>query len=66
MGKGMFVIQLSEAIEQMLQGKVGDLNRGAKKAMLIEFFRTCFECARSLGLDRFETDALLNLDQHKI
>jgi len=54
---------LPEQLERTLRDRVGDLDRAIKEAALIELFRqrklSHVELAQALGLDRFETDALL-------
>lgn len=61
-------IELPDDVEMDLRRRLGDLDRSAKEAMLIELFRqraiTHQELSRSLGLSRFETDALLK--QHDV
>ena len=56
-------IQLPADIEQGLRRELGDLDREAKEAMLVELYRqdklTHRQLAEAFGLDRFETDALL-------
>ena len=56
-------IQLPSEIEQALRRKLGDLDRAAKEAFLVELYRqdklTRYELSQALGLDRFETDVLL-------
>jgi len=55
--------ELPTQIERDLRERLGDLDRAAKEAALIELFRqrklTHHELSESLGIDRFETDALL-------
>lgn len=55
--------ELPPDVEQGLRLKLGDVNRVTKEAALVELYRqekiTHHELARSLGLSRFETDALL-------
>ena len=50
-------------VEHSLRQKLGDLNQATKEAALVELYRqdkiTHYELARSLGLSRFEADALL-------
>ncbi|HEV2971884.1 MAG TPA: UPF0175 family protein [Pirellulales bacterium] len=56
-------IQLPEHIEQQLRRDIGDLDQVAKEAALVEMYRqgklTHHQLATALGLDRFETEALL-------
>ena len=56
-------IQLPPDVEQRLRAETPDLDSEAKEAMLIELYRrerlTHYELSQSLGLDRFETDAVL-------
>jgi predicted HTH domain antitoxin len=56
-------IQLPSELEKILRGQLGDLNRAAKEALLIELYRqdhvSQHELSQALGLDRFATDALL-------
>jgi Uncharacterised protein family (UPF0175) len=56
-------IQLPEDIEQQLRRDIGDLDQAAKEATLVEMYRqgklTHHQLATALGLDRFETEALL-------
>jgi hypothetical protein len=55
--------QLPELIEKHLRAEVGDIDVAAKEAALIELYRqeklTHHQLATALGLDRFQTDALL-------
>ena len=55
--------QLPSAIEEQLRRELVDLDQAAKEAALVELYRqrklTHHELAAALGLDRFETDALL-------
>jgi hypothetical protein len=57
------IIELSEEIERDLRRSLGNLDRVAKEAMLVEFYRqellTRYQLSQALGLSRFETDALL-------
>jgi hypothetical protein len=50
-------------IEQRLREEFGDLNAAAKEATLVELYRqdrlTHHQLATALGLDRFETEAVL-------
>jgi hypothetical protein len=56
-------IELPTEIEESLRRELGDLDRVAKEALLLELYRqdtlTRYELSLTLGLDRFETDALL-------
>jgi hypothetical protein len=56
-------IQLPKDVERDLRGQVADFDRAAKEAMLIELYRqdklSHHQLAQALGLDRFETEALL-------
>jgi len=56
-------IQLPAEVEQRLRAECADLDSEGKEAMLIELYRqerlTHFELSQALGLDRFETDAVL-------
>lgn len=55
--------QLPGTVEEQLRGQFVDLDQAAKEAALVELYRqevlTHHELATSLGLDRFETEALL-------
>jgi hypothetical protein len=57
------IIQLPSEFEQSLRREFGDLDLAAKEAMLVELYRqgklTQYEFSQSLGLDRFEADAVL-------
>ena len=54
---------LPPEIEQQLREEFGDLNAAAKDAALVELYRhqrlTNHQLAKALGLDRFETEAVL-------
>jgi hypothetical protein len=54
---------LPAEIERQLREELGDLDAAAKEAALVELYRqdrlTHHQLATSLGLDRFETEALL-------
>jgi hypothetical protein len=54
---------LPENIEKQLRDEFGDLNAAPKEAALVELYRqgtlSHHQLATALGLDRFETDALL-------
>ena len=56
-------IHLPTEIEQDLRRSIDDLDAAAKEAMLIELYRqdklSHHQLGLALGLDRFETDALL-------
>ncbi|MGA2584745.1 MAG: UPF0175 family protein [Tepidisphaeraceae bacterium] len=56
-------IQLPADIERDLRRRLGDLDQAAKEAMLVELFRqdllSQHHLGLALGLDRFETEALL-------
>jgi hypothetical protein len=55
--------QLPSAIEEQLRKELVDLDQAAKEAALVELYRqeklTHHELGTALGLDRFETEALL-------
>ena len=55
--------QLPADVEQRLRAETPNLDAEAKEAMLIELYRqeklSHFELSQALGLDRFETDAVL-------
>ncbi|MEX0712155.1 MAG: UPF0175 family protein [Pirellulales bacterium] len=57
--------QLPAAIEMHLRQEVADLDAAAKEAALVELYRqhklSHHQLATALGLDRFETEALLKL-----
>jgi hypothetical protein len=59
----MIQIQLSSEIEDLLRRDLGDLDRTATEALLLQVFRegklTHYELSQALGLDRFETNAFL-------
>ena len=56
-------IQLPADVEQRLRDDSPDLDAEVKEAMLVELYRqgklTHDELSQALGLDRFETDAIL-------
>ena len=56
--------QIPSGIERQLRREFADLDQVAKEASLVELYRlgkvTQHELAMALGLDRFETEALLN------
>jgi plasmid maintenance system antidote protein VapI len=60
--------QLPSTIEEHLRRELVDLDQVAKEAALVEFYRqeklTHHELATALGLDRFETEALLR--RHRV
>ena len=60
--------QLPSTIEEQLRREFVDLDEVAKEAALVELYRqeklTHHELATGLGLDRFETEALLR--RHRI
>ena len=59
---------LPESLEKELREKLGDLDRAAKEAALVELYRqerlTRHQLGQALGLSRFETDAVLK--RHKV
>jgi predicted HTH domain antitoxin len=56
-------LDLPAHIEKRLRAETPDLESEAKEAILIELFRqdklSHYELSQALGLDRFETDAVL-------
>lgn len=60
-------IELPVELERALRTSKGDLNLAAKEALAVSLFRqgklAHAELGRALGLDRFETDALLKRHQ---
>jgi predicted HTH domain antitoxin len=50
-------------LEQRIRGEVTDLGQAAKEAFLIDLYRrgtvSRYQLAQALGLDRFETKAML-------
>jgi predicted HTH domain antitoxin len=56
-------VSLPPDVEERLRTESGDLSTAAREAFAIELFRrgllTHYGLGQSLGLDRFETDALL-------
>ena len=61
---GMAVtFELPQEIERSLRRALGDLDRVAKEAALVELYRqekiTAYELAQALGFSRLETEALL-------
>lgn len=59
----MIQIDLPEELEKRLRQDLGDLDRAAKEALCLQAFRegaiSHYELSEVLGLDRFETDDLL-------
>jgi len=59
---------LPESLEKELREKLGDLDRAAKEAALVELYRqerlTRHQLGQALDLSRFETDAVLK--RHKV
>jgi hypothetical protein len=57
------IVELPAEVEQRLRAETADLESEAKEAMLVELYRqdklTHHELSLALGLDRFETDAIL-------
>jgi predicted HTH domain antitoxin len=55
--------QLPDNIEQQLRRELGDLDAAAKEAALVELYRqgqlSHGKLAESLGISRYETDAVL-------
>jgi hypothetical protein len=55
--------ELPREMEKSLREELGDLDRAAKEALLVELYRqeklTHRQLSIALGLSRFETDALL-------
>src|SRR5436309_9927996 len=60
---GTVSFQLPADVEQQLRRELGDLNAVAKEAALVELYRhgqlSHGKLAESLGLSRYETDAVL-------
>lgn len=60
--------QLAGNMEEQLRAELIDLDQVAKEAALVELYRqhvlTHHELASALGLDRFETEALLK--RHRV
>ena len=56
-------VSLPPDVEERLRTESGDLSTAVREAFAIELFRrgilTHYDLGKSLGLDRFETDALL-------
>ncbi len=61
-------VNLPPNVEERLRAENGDLSTAAREAFAIELFRrgilTHYDVGQSLGLDRFETDALFK--RHKV
>jgi predicted HTH domain antitoxin len=61
-------LNLPPDVEERLRTESGDLSTAAREAFAIELFRrgilSHHDLGQSLGLDRFETDALLK--RHKV
>jgi predicted HTH domain antitoxin len=61
-------LELPPNVEERLRAESGDLSTAARQALAIELFRrgilSHHDLGQSLGLDRFETDALLK--RHKV
>lgn len=55
--------ELPNELERLLRGEFEDLDRAAKEALLLRAYSdgklSLFELSRGLGINRFETDALL-------
>jgi hypothetical protein len=60
--------EIPEQLELSLRSRLGDLDRTAKEATLVDLFRSGllshFEFAEALGLNRFEADGVLQ--SHKV
>jgi predicted HTH domain antitoxin len=60
-------IELPAELERALRGSESDLGSAAKEALAVSLFRqgrlSHAELGRALGLDRFETEALLKRHQ---
>jgi hypothetical protein len=58
------VVDLPADLEQRLRAQTPDLDAEAKEALLVELYRqdklSHYELSFALGLDRFETDGVLN------
>jgi hypothetical protein len=58
-----FTIELPEDLERVLRRDLGNLDLAGKEAMLVELYRqgtlTHHQLAQALGLDRFETEDVL-------
>jgi len=61
-------VNLPPDVEEQLRDESGGLSMAAREAFVIELFRrgilSHYDLGQSLGLDRFETDALLK--RHKV
>ena len=59
--------ELPGTIEQAIRSRVRDLDRAAKEATMVDLFKqgtlTHFELSQAMGIDRYETDALLKRHQ---
>ncbi len=57
------ILELPSELEQRLRAKTPELGDDVREVYAVELFRrgvlTHFELSRMLGIDRFETDALL-------
>jgi predicted HTH domain antitoxin len=57
------IVELPSEVELRLRADTPDLESEAKEAMLVELYRqdklSHYELSLALGLDRFETDAVL-------
>ena len=57
------IVELPADVEQRLRAESPDLESEAKEAMLVELYRqdklSHYELSQALGLERFETDAVL-------
>jgi predicted HTH domain antitoxin len=55
--------QLPSDLERVLRNEVKDIDQAAKEALLVDLYRgrkiSHVELAQALGLDRFETEAVL-------
>jgi predicted HTH domain antitoxin len=60
-------INLSPEVEEQLRAESGDLSSAVRESFAVNLFRrgilTHHEVGQELGLDRFETDALLKRNQ---
>ena len=61
-------VELPADVEKRLRAESPDLESEAKEAMLVELYRqdklSHYELSQALGLERFETDAVLK--KHKV
>lgn len=59
------IVEIPEEVERLLRARYSDLDEKAKVAMLVELYRqdklSQHELSLALGMDRFETEALLKL-----